>query len=160
LDSANGNAFFRIPPMLLVALAYLIPAYLFGKNQSFSQKILSNNTNDNFFSLVYFFIILLTLLSNRFGLFTRVYYYFTIFLILAPNRLYPEPILILPQKVIGTNSGVLILPYPNNEQRSPIHFDCRSLCYIAISLGIFIASIVSDKGLYGAGDYHFSFVLN
>ena len=116
----------RLPPMLLVFGALMVPLALnyrvwYGNNG----VLVSNGRNWKFLYLVYCFLLALIILSARFGLFTRVYYYFVIFLVLLPNI----------QNADNTNKWRIYL--------------------IIVLLMIFTVSVILNRGTYNAQEYYF-----
>jgi hypothetical protein len=131
---ANSNStVFRIPPMLLVIIAIALPYFFSFKKTYYNiaycgfYDAKQKRTFDfGFLNLVYLFLVFLVILSNQFGLFTRVYYYFTIFIVLMPN---------LTSKCVGTTSNTKY--------------------YVLISILILAACLILNKGTYGAANYSF-----
>ena len=166
-ESQNLSYIFRIPPMLIVIVALLIPViydmlttdnvflrsakniYIKKNRVTISGSSLSCNNEAikstcakiavvkdkvfqiEFLQIEFVMLIALVLLSNRFGLFTRVYYYFTPFLILAPN---------------------LTMRKKNDN------FEMLYYCFVCIVMGMFC--LYTAKGTYGAENYRFDFTLN
>ena len=119
---------FRLPPMLLVLCALLMPYIVNFKRYYYNETVLLyKGKNYGFLNLVYLLLFCLVILSGRFGLFTRVYYYFTPFLVLIPN----------------------IFDFDKNK-------DWR-LYTILMCLAIFITSLLLHRGTYGTENFQFGF---
>lgn len=120
------NGELRIPPMLLVFCALMVPFALNYRIWYNNNAVLiGNGANWKFLQKVFFLLLALIILSARFGLFTRVYYYFTIFFVLIPN-------------IIDLNK----------KNKWGIYLIIVLLC-------IFSASVISNRGTYGASEYYF-----
>lgn len=117
---------FRIPPMLLIWLALMFPLILNYRIWSRSSNILSSRgVNWKFMHILYLFLFALILLAGRMGIFTRVYYYFTIFLVLLPN-----------------------IQDINHNNKWDVYM-------VVMLLAIFTVALILDRGTYGAADYKF-----
>ena len=80
------NGTLRFPSMLLVLLIIFFPVILnFKKIYNKNSFMVYKRKDYTFINLLFMFLFLLVVLSSRFDLFTRVYYYFTPFLVLVPN---------------------------------------------------------------------------
>ena len=75
--------------------------------------------------ILYLFLFALILLAGRMGIFTRVYYYFTIFLVLLPN-----------------------IQDINHNNKWDVYM-------VVMLLAIFTVALILDRGTYGAADYKF-----
>ena len=116
----------RLPPMLLVFCALMLPLALNYRVWYDNNSVLvGSGTNWKFLHKVFILLLALIILSARFGLFTRVYYYFTIFLVLIPN--------------------ILDL---NKKNKWGIYLIIVLLC-------IFSASVMLNRGTYDASEYYF-----
>ena len=127
LASTTLISWIRLPAMILVVGAILLPYWVNRKTYSYNNQYTCYKAKDySFINTIYFILILFVILSIRFGLFTRVYYYFTPFLLLAPNFV---------SKKEGTSQ--------------------HTLYYASIGIVMFIACLILNKGTYGAESYIF-----
>lgn len=120
---------FRFPPMIIILAVVLFP-FLFGfKDNFYNKDILNFNGKDySMLNIIYFFLAFLVILAGRFSLFTRFYYYYTPFMMLAPNL------------------------YCKKENDSS-----WNLYYIAILSAAFVFCLATGSGTYGTEHYMFGF---
>lgn len=86
LEEHGIVAEFRLPPMLLVLLALAAPAIINYRYVLRNSNAVKYKEYDlSFFGILYFFLFWVILFAGRYGLITRVYYYFMPFTMLMPN---------------------------------------------------------------------------
>ena len=121
------NGTLRFPPMLLIFLVILFP-YLFNiKSLYYNKEILTFNGKDySYLNIIYIFLACLIILAGRFSLFTRFYYYFTPFMVLAPNM------------------------YAQKENDSS-----WNVYYILILSAVFVFCLATGSGTYSAEEFLF-----
>ena len=158
LEKVGEGATLRIPPMLFVCIAVLLPVYLLERSKTRHYKTVFNYRGNNyeFMHLTYLFLICIVLLAGRFGLLTRVYYYFTPYLCLIPNMLHLEQEstwkdranlldYVVPKRQWLAYPGMLLIK-PASDWK--VYYACATL-------SIFGVSLLLGMGTYGTENYRF-----
>lgn len=126
-ETGEINGTLRFPPMLIILLVVLFPFLFNIKNLYYNDEIIHFDGKDyGYLNIIFIFLACLILLAGRFALFTRFYYYFTPFMLLAPN-LYCK------------------------KENDP----SWNLYYILILTAAFVFCLATGSGTYGAESFKF-----
>ncbi len=160
LEKMGESSGFRIGPFTIILIAMLIPYFLNLRHQYYNPRVTVWRGRDfAFVNIIISFLFFMTLLAGRFGLLTRVYYYFTPYMLLIPNLLdikedgnfRDSPWLfdyLLPKGKWRKYPGALAIHPPVDWK----------VFYMTACLGIFaLAAITNAAGTYNAADFEFFF---